>query len=57
MSLVDVRREGLVWTITLNRPDRRNALNPQLHAELVAAIGEFDHSSDAHVAVLTGSPP
>lgn len=55
--LVDVRRDGAVWTVTLDRPDRRNAINAQLQAELVAALAEFDAASEARVAVLTGSDP
>jgi enoyl-CoA hydratase len=55
--VVDVRRDGPVWTIMLNRPERRNAINPQLQAELVAALQQFDATSEARVAVLTGSDP
>jgi len=57
MSLVEVRRESPVWTIALDRPDRRNALDRQLQAELVAALEEFARAGDAHVAVLTGTDP
>jgi len=55
--VVDVRRDGPVWTITLNRPERRNAINPRLQAELVAALAEFDTADEARVAVLTGADP
>ena len=54
---VQVGRDGPTWTITLNRPERRNAINPQLQAELVAALEEFDAAADARVAVLTGADP
>jgi enoyl-CoA hydratase len=57
VSLVHIGREGAVWTIALNRPDRRNALDHQLQADLVAALGELDRSDDARVAVLTGADP
>lgn len=54
---IDIRRDGLVWTITLSRPERRNAINPQFQAELVAALEEFDAAPAARVAVLTGADP
>ena len=56
-STVDIRRDGPIWTITLTRPERRNAINPQLQAELVVALGEFDATPEARVAVLTGADP
>jgi methylglutaconyl-CoA hydratase len=40
-------------TITLNRPERRNALNPQMIAELTHALGEAGTCS-CGVIVLTG---
>jgi enoyl-CoA hydratase len=57
VSLVDVRRDGAVWTIILNRPQRRNALNVQLHTDLLAALDDFEHCDEARVAVLTGADP
>ena len=56
-SAVDVRRYGPVSTITLSRPERRNAIDARLQAELVAALEEFDAAPEARVAVLTGSDP
>lgn len=54
---VEVRRDRGVWTIVLDRPDRRNAINSRLQAELVAALAEFDAAAEARVAVLTGADP
>ena len=56
-SAVDVRRYGPVSTITLSRPERRNAIDARLQAELVAALEEFDAAPEARVAVLTGADP
>ena len=41
-------------TITLNRPERRNALNPQMIAELTHALGEAA-TCPCRVIVLTGA--
>ena len=43
--------------ITLNRPERRNAINRELNAAIVAALRAFDGDADARVAVLTGADP
>lgn len=41
--------------ITLNRPEKRNALSPQLVRELQAALLEADDRSDVNVVVLKGA--
>jgi enoyl-CoA hydratase len=43
--------------IRLNRPERRNAINRELNAAIVAALRAFDADADAAVAVLTGADP
>src|SRR5258708_8818783 len=43
-----------IATITLNRPDKRNALSIQLLEELLAALDEVE-KSDAQVGILTGA--
>ena len=43
-----------VATITLNRPDKRNAISFQLLDELLAALDEIERSP-AQVAILTGA--
>jgi enoyl-CoA hydratase len=57
MALVETRVAEGVRTITLNRPERRNAINADLQAALVAALGAFDADPEARVAVLTGADP
>ena len=44
-----------VATITLNRPDQRNAVNPELAVALQEATERFEADDDAWVAVLTGA--
>jgi len=41
--------------ITLNRPDKRNALSPALLAELHAALIEADALNDVNVVILEGA--
>lgn len=43
-----------VKTITLNRPDKRNALSPMLIEELIVALHEAE-SCDCGVVILTGA--
>jgi len=44
-----------VARITLNRPEKRNALTPQTLAELHDALVEADDRTDVHVIVLAGA--
>lgn len=46
-----------VATITLNRPEARNALNADLRRALPQAVAECDASDDIDVLVLTGADP
>lgn len=46
---------GRVAVITLNRPERRNALSQEVRAGLYDAWARFDADKTAHVAVLTGA--
>lgn len=48
-------QRGPVTVITINRPDRMNAIGPQTHRELVDAWGRFRADDDALVGVLTGA--
>ncbi|HXH84492.1 MAG TPA: enoyl-CoA hydratase/isomerase family protein [Candidatus Tectomicrobia bacterium] len=50
-------RDGAVATITLNRPERRNALGDDLLAELGAVLGELRDDAATRVVVVTGAPP
>ena len=50
-----VGREGGVATLTLNRPDKRNALDRRAIAELRAAISECDLAADVRVVALRGA--
>lgn len=50
-------RRGAILLITLNRPDKRNALHPELIHKLVEALGEAAADADLNVIVITGAGP
>ena len=52
---VDVKIEdGIAW-VTLNRPDKRNAMSPGLNDDMVEVLDYIDVNPDAGVLVLTGA--
>ena len=55
MGMVLVEDVGRVRTITLNRPERRNALNPEMQEELVAAFEAASGEDGVRVVVLAGA--
>jgi enoyl-CoA hydratase len=54
-SLVEVTHDGDVSTLTINRPDKLNALSRELLSELSAAIKSLAGESDIRAAVITGA--
>jgi enoyl-CoA hydratase/carnithine racemase len=54
---VTLVRDGAVATVTLDRPDRRNALSDSLLAALGTALTELRDDASVRVVVVTGSPP
>jgi len=52
---VVVRREGGIATLTLNRPEKRNALDRRMMAELKGALLECDLAADVRVVALRGA--
>ncbi len=53
--LLLVERSDRIAKLTLNRPERLNALTPELVDELVAAIDELGDDDDIGVVVITGA--
>ena len=47
-------KKGSRATITLNRPERRNATTSQMYEEVLAAAQAAEHDSDVRVVILTG---
>ena len=55
MSTVIFEKKARLAIITLNRPDKMNALNSQAVAELVAATEEIEKNDDIRVVIVTGA--
>jgi len=53
-STILVADDGPARTITLNRPERRNAMTPEMQSELIAAM-EDAASSDCRVVIFAGA--
>ncbi|WP_227269923.1 enoyl-CoA hydratase/isomerase family protein [Roseobacter weihaiensis] len=49
--MIDVDREGDVWTVTLNRPDKANALTAEMLGQLVETMRA---AQEARAVILTG---
>ena len=52
--LVDTDAEGITW-VTFNRPEKRNAMNPRLHAEMEQIMLDLETDPRTRVIVLTGA--
>jgi E-phenylitaconyl-CoA hydratase len=55
MAPVLYEQAGRVVTITMNRPDAMNAIDPETHQALVKAWTRFRDDDSAWVAILTGA--
>ncbi|MBW1785530.1 MAG: enoyl-CoA hydratase/isomerase family protein [Deltaproteobacteria bacterium] len=53
-NLVTYHRDGFIGSITLNRPDKRNALNPAVWRALGQAVQEAAADGEARVILLQG---
>jgi enoyl-CoA hydratase len=54
-STVLYERDGRIGRITLNRPERMNAINDELPRDLRDAVAEADRDDRVHVIVVSGS--
>lgn len=50
-----VERKGAVALVTVNRPDKLNAFNPQVMSALNAALDDLEADDSAKVLVITGA--
>lgn len=55
MSVLRIDRQDPVVVLTLNRPEKLNALDESLLRELLGALEELEHAESVRVAILTGA--
>jgi enoyl-CoA hydratase len=48
-------REGRVAILTINRPDKLNALNEQVRTDMLEILGRIEHDDAVGVVVITGA--
>jgi methylglutaconyl-CoA hydratase len=54
-DVVELRQDGAVLTVTLNRPEQHNALTPTLIEKLTAVFHHYADRREIRVIVLTGN--
>ena len=54
MALIYEKRKGIAY-LTLNRPEARNAIDPELAVELAGAWEDYRDDKDMRCAILTGA--
>jgi trans-feruloyl-CoA hydratase/vanillin synthase len=52
-----VEQDESITTILLNRPEKRNALSPQLHREMYDLLTNLEGDDGTRVVVITGNGP
>jgi enoyl-CoA hydratase len=55
MPAVIVEKDAAVLTVTLNRPEKKNAVNCEVMCRLYDAWNQLDADEDLRVAILTGT--
>ena len=55
MPEVTYERQGAAGVLTIDRPERRNAVDPNTADQLLEAYREFEGDDEARILVLTGS--
>jgi trans-feruloyl-CoA hydratase/vanillin synthase len=52
---VEIERDGGVTFVILNRPEKRNAMNPTMHYEMLEVWDELEFDDETKIIVLTGA--
>src|ERR1035441_10302732 len=52
---VEITREGPIAIVTLNRPERRNALSLEMMLDLIAALEEIGRNREIRAVILAAS--
>ena len=57
MAVVELERRGGVALVTLNRPEARNAISPEVSQTMAATLDEIEADRDVWCVVITGTGP
>lgn len=55
LEYIDYRKDGGIARVTLNRPEKLNAMNQQMHEELGSVWQDFRDDPQLRVAILSGN--
>jgi len=55
MAAIEFEHSNHIATVTINRPEARNAMNPEVFVRLYDAFHEVESNSDIRVAIITGA--
>ena len=55
MAAIEFEYSDHIATVTINRPEARNAMNPEVFVRLYDAFHEIESNNDIRVAIITGS--
>lgn len=50
-----LEKSGHVTTVTMNRPQVLNAINPVMHTEMQQALDDFAADNDQYICIITGA--
>jgi trans-feruloyl-CoA hydratase/vanillin synthase len=50
------KEDGITWVI-FNRPDKRNAMSPQLHMDMDDVLDELSIDDETDILIVTGAGP
>jgi trans-feruloyl-CoA hydratase/vanillin synthase len=54
-TTVKIEREGGIGWVILNRPEKRNAMNPTMHYEMLDVLDDLEFDPEVRVVVITGA--
>lgn len=52
---ITLNKESHIATLTLNRPDKRNAINSKMEDDLIAALDDISRDKEVRAMILTGA--
>lgn len=54
LTVTKVEKEDGITFVSINRPEKRNAMNPQVHREMYEILGELEGDPETQVLVISG---